>query len=182
MSIRLPLQTVLDKNYTATTPGTESVAGVVPQTFILPQDTDGVVMKIQTASISGSSSNVNILFQTTDDGGTTWYDVARSQAFKESLMATSVINANAVFIPIPVTGFGFRSQNTGSVVAVGSVIAQSVMGVPVYGPASTLAVGAYSGVPILGQLNRICLIYTGATTTNDGVRVKVMVNSQSATA
>lgn len=182
MSIRLPLQTVLDTTISETTPGAASVAGVIPRPFNLPQDTDNVIVKIQQASISGTGS-VSILFQTSDDGGTTWFDVARSGAITSSQFATSVLSGTAHWMSIPVVSSGMRTTQIGSVVATGSVVTVgSIMGVIGQQASSTLATGNVSGLPILGLANRICLIYAGDTTTNNGVRVKVMVNSQTATA
>lgn len=85
MAIRLPLKTVL----TLDDAGTSSIATGTSGAFTLPQDTDNVVLKL-TASIIGGG--VSAFLQTTDDGGTTYYDVAR----------TSVISAGTDWITVPV--------------------------------------------------------------------------------
>lgn len=171
MSIRLPLTTVLDYNNTTEQgAGPTSLIGGVIKAFTLPQDTDNVVVKYQTSILGGGAS---VTFQTTDDGGTTWYDVARSSI---------VSNANAttaVFLSIPVIGdSGANIQS--SVVAAGSVLTVNSSGGSA--AASTLAQQTTSGLPILSQQGRVFIRYGAAVTSIISERVKVMANSQSATA
>lgn len=174
MAIRLPLRTVLSYD-DAGQSGTTSLAGGVAKLFTIPQDTDNIVVKLTASVIAGA---VSATLQTTDDGGTTWYDVGR----------TSVVsNANndiAQWLSVPVVGFGQRTNsNIGSVVATGSTIAAGATGATIgSAAASTLASGSYSGMPILSQQARIFLIYTAAVSSTDLARVDVKVNSQSATA
>lgn len=172
MSIRLPLQTVLDQNNsTIVATGPASTAGGIGYAFNLPQDTDNVVVKLQASVLAGG---VSATFQTSDDGGTTWYDVAR----------TSIVsNANATtaeWLSVPVIGTG-AVATTGSVVATGSVV---TVGGGAIGTAaaSTLAQKSYSGLPILGVQNRIFMRYTAAVTSVLSERIQVKANSQSATA
>ena len=180
MSIRLPLTTVLDKTFgPSTTPGSASVAGIEAQNFMLPQDTDNVVMKWYQASVSGSGT-VSLLFQTSDDGGTTWYDVARTNTYTSANGATSIVTGTAEWISVPVVNSGVSTRYTTSLVATGSLMAvPNSIG---KAASSTLAAGQVSGLPIMGPLNRVGVIYTGAITTNDGIKVQVKANSQSATA
>lgn len=161
MSVRLPYTTVLDFNDSGDV-GAGSVAGVVARTFTLPQDTDSVVVKL-TASIVGAS--VSATLQTTDDGGTTWYDVVRTPS------VTVANNTIATFATASTSNPGIRTI-PGSVVggAVGSAAS------------SVLAANSSSGLPILSPTGRIALIYTGNITTNDGARVQVSTGQQSATA
>lgn len=167
MSIRLPLQTVLDYNDSGNV-GAGSVAGGVAKTFMLPQDTDNVVVKFTASTVAGA---VSATFQTSDDGGSTWYDVAR----------TSVVsNANATtaqWLSIPVTGNGVNPTVI-STANVGSILGGTIGSAA----ASTLGSRQISGLPILGPLNRIFLIYTAAVSANTLSRVQVSANSQSATA
>ena len=181
MSIRLPNTTILDVTNTAT--GSTSVAGGVAYPFLLPQDTDNVVMKVQAASVSGSGS-ITAMFQTSDDGGTTWYDVVRTPFFGFSAsQTTSVVNQNAIWASVPVTGMGIKSTVLNTATVSSSVLTQgSIMAVTGISAASTLGAGQASGLPILGVANRIFLQYGGIVTTNDGIRIKVLCNSQSATA
>ncbi len=162
MSIRLPLTTVLDYNDVGQT-GATSVAGGVAKQFLLPQDTDNVVVKFTASVIAGGASAT---FQTSDDGGTTWYDVARTS------VVSNANNTTAEFLSIPVISSGIAPRGfTGSVVGtIGS------------SPASALGQRQFSGLPVLGVTNRIFLMYTAAVTSTDLARVQVKVNSQSATA
>jgi len=174
MAIRLPLKTVdtfTDSNDT----GTGSVAGGIPHVVTIPQDCDNVVVKM-TASVSGTG--VSAVFQTTDDGGTTYYDVAR----------TSIVsNANgttAQWLNIPVSGQGFRS----AVQAQTSVAGSTNVGVMLntIGSAAASSLGQYqaSGLPLLSPQARVFIIINGNVTSaaSNSVVTKVMVNSQSATA
>lgn len=170
MAIRLPLQAVLSYNNTTVQGGgPASVSGGVAKPFLIPQDTDNVVVKLQ-ASVMGGG--VSAVFQTSDDGGTTWYDVQR----------TSIVsNANATtaeWLSIPVISPGVNSFT--SVVAVGSVhTINTTIG---SAAASTLGVQEVSGLPILGQANRIFLRYTAGVSSIISESVTVSLNSQSATA
>lgn len=167
MSIRLPLYTVLDYNNTVEQGGgPASVAGGVAKQFMIPQDTDNIVVKFQASILAGGASAT---FQTTDDGGVTWYDVARSSI---------VSNANAttaVWLNIPV--IGQTNVQTASLVAAGSVIAVNQTGGSA--AASTLTQQTVSGLPVLSQVGRVFLRYTNAVTSIISERVTVKVNSQS---
>lgn len=163
MSIRIPTQTVFSKSVAGDT-GTGSVAGMtVFGPFVLPQDTDNVAVKF-VASVGGG---VSAVFQTTDDGGTTFYDVAR----------TSVISANtngtAEWLSIPTVGAGVRSQKTFS----GSILT----GTTGQTAASTLGQGQYSGLPLLGTLARVGVIFSGNVAAGSAsiMTVTVLANNQS---
>lgn len=178
MAIRLPLKTVLTSD-NSTELGAGSVAGGVPLLFTIPQDADNITIKFQ-ASMVGTG--VSALLQTTDDGGTTWLDVART-----SIVSNAVHNAsaqNAQWLSVPVAGFG-QGGIRASLVAVGSVIVvgNSSGGVGAVN-ASTLAQGAYSGLPILSPTARMFLLINGnMTSASSNVLItEVKVNSQSATA
>lgn len=174
MAIRLPLQTVLDYNDSPQT-GSTSVAGGVAKTFMIPQDTDNIVVKLQASVIAGG---VSATFQTTDDGGITWYDVARTSVVSNT--GQSVLgggHTNAEWLSIPVSGVGVNPQvistaNTGCVLG----------GSTGRAAASALSSRQVSGLPVLSQLNRVFLIYTAAVTSTDLARVIVKVNSQAPTA
>ena len=175
MGIRFPLKRVRVVNNGIIATGPASTAGGVATTFTIPQDTDNIVVKM-TASIR--TGGVSATLQTTDDGGTTWYDVAR----------TSIVsNANgttAEWLSIPVIGSG---QRTGvvvtSVVAAGSVVSfGSVAGTIGSAAASTLAQREVSGMPLLSTQGRIFLQYTSAVTSILAEVVDVYVNSETGTA
>jgi hypothetical protein len=168
MGIRFPLKTVLDYNDAGQT-GATSVAGGVAKTFTIPQDTDGIVVKLQASVIAGG---VSVYLQTTDDAGTTWYDVARTSVVSNTGLSSGLQRAE--WLSVPVAGGGVA---TGATFATGSIVS---MGIGQAG-ASTLGARQVTGLPILSQTGRVFLQYTAAITSVDIARVKVMVNSQSGT-
>src|SRR3990167_7104536 len=169
MSIRLPLTTVLDVNNSAiNATGPASTAGGVAQPFLVPQDTDNIVVKV-TASVRGGGLSATL--QTSDDAGTTWYDVARTS------IVSNAISGTAQWLSAPVIGLGLR--NTNGVASVGTGTAVCVMATIGTAAASTLGSRDFSGLPILGLNNRIFLRYTAAVTSILNERVQVLVNSQS---
>ncbi len=161
MSLRQPLQAIIDFNDAGQT-GTTSVAGGVAIPFMLPQDTDNVVVKLTASVIAGA---VSATFQTSDDGGVTYYDVARTS------VVSNANNTTAEWLSIPAIGMGVRTAQVGS-----------IMGSTGSAAASVLASKTVSGLPILGRQNRVFLQYTAAVSSTDLARVKVLVNQQSATA
>jgi hypothetical protein len=164
MAIRLPLQGVLDYDDVGNL-GASSVFGGVAKSFVLPQDTDNVVVKF-TASTAGGG--VSATFQTSDDGGSTWYDVARTS------VVSNANNTTAQWLSIPVVGAG---------IATGVNQLNSILSVaPGSAAASTLGQRQVSGLPVMGTVNRVFLRYDAAITQNLLARVQVKANSQSATA
>jgi len=175
MSIRLPLKIVLDvNNSTVNATGPASTAGGVANEFTLPQDVDGVVVKFTASILAGGASAV---LQTTDDGGSTWYDVGRTSIVSNANNAVS-----AEWLSVPVVGFGYRGGNIiASTVATGSVIlvTSSVLNTIGAAGASTLGSHSYSGMPIMSQRGRVFLRYTAAVTSILNERVRVYAQSQS---
>lgn len=167
MGVRFPLQTVLDYNDTPQT-GATSVAGGVAKTFTIPQDTDNVVVKLTASVIAGG---VSATFQTTDDGGSTWYDVARTS------IVSNANNTTAEFLSIPVISSGVNPI-VKSTLNVGSILGGSIGNAA----ASTLGNRQVSGLPLLSSKGRVFLQYTAAITSVDLARVQVKVNSESGTA
>lgn len=171
MGIRFPLKTVLDYNDSPQT-GSTSLVGGVAKEFNIPQDTDNIVVKLAASVIAGG---VSATLQTTDDGGVTWYDVARTSIVSftgRSVLGSDAGIANAEWLSVPVNGGGVA---TGATFATGSIVSMGIGAAA----ASSLGVRQVSGLPILGPLNRVFLRYTAAVTSTDLARVKVMVNSQS---
>jgi len=167
MSIRIPTQGVLNAVGSNET-GAGSVAGGVAHPFQLPQDTDNVVVKF-TASVAGAGYSA--VFQTSDDGGTTYYDVARTS------IVSNANNTTAEWLSIPVISPGMglsASASAGSSSVVGAT--------PGSAAASTLGSRQYSGLPILGIQNRIFVRITGNVTSAaaNGYTAKVVANNQSA--
>lgn len=159
MSIRLPLTTVLSITDTAT-------SGTVAYPFQAPQDTDNFVVKFYTgATFTGTNPTLDVYFQTSDDGGSTWYDVCNL-----GQIVAAVSAQNARWATVPVLGAMERTQGA-SVLAIGAAAA------------STAATSAYTGIPALSAFNRIFLKYGGTQVANTtGVQVRVYANQQSATA
>lgn len=170
MSVRLPSQVFVSN--TQTDAGASSVAGGVAIPFLLPQDTDNVVVKMVASTVGGG---VSALFQTSDDGGTTWYDVART-----SIVSSNEVGKNPQFLSIP-TIQGPTNRITASLVATGSVIGVNATGTIGAISASTLGAGQFSGLPIMGTANRVFLIYTG-TVSVASIVTTVRATQQSATA
>ena len=167
MAIRLPLKKV--GTFTDTTPtGPSSTAGGIAHEFLLPQDTDNVVVKM-TASMAGTG--VSAVLQTTDDGGTTYYDVARTS------IVSNANSTTAQFLSVPVIGGGVTTAAT---FATTSIVSMGIGDAA----ASTLAQRAVSGLPILSPQARVFIIIDGNITnaTSNEIVTEVMVNSQSATA
>ena len=154
--------------------GPASTAGGVANTFVLPQDCDNVVVKFTASVLAGG---VSATLQTTDDGGTTWYDVART-----SIVSNANNDVTAEWLSVPVIGQGVRSGNVvASTVATGSVIlvTSSVLNTIGSAGASTLGSHSFNGMPILSQQGRIFFRYTAAVTSILNERVRVYANNQS---
>src|SRR3990167_4292275 len=175
MAIRLPLTTLLDvNNSTVNATGPASTAGGGANAFLIPQDCDNIVVKFTASVMAGGASAV---LQTSDDGGATWYDVARTS------IVSNANATNAQWLSTPVIGIGVRTGVViPSVVATGSVQSfGSVYGAIGQSPASGLGQLEVSGLPILGRNARIFLRYTAAVTSIISERVTVYANNQSPT-
>ena len=164
MSIRLPL-TVVGEFSDDNDLGTGSVSGGIPHTFLIPQDTDNVVVKM-TASVVGTG--VSTVLQTTNDGGTTWYDVARTSIVSNANTTT------AQWLSVPVIGGGVT---TGATFATGSIVSMGIGNAA----ASTLAQRAVSGLPILSRQARVFNLINADVTSaaSNNWDVTVYVNNQS---
>lgn len=163
MGIRLPLTGVLD--VTHTNQGTTSVAGGWAYPFKLPQDVDNVVVKFLPSVTAGGMSAT---FQTSDDGGNTWFDVART-----SVASQNKLGAAPEWLSIPLISGGINPV-TVSTARVGSVMGGAIGSAE----ASTLGSKEVSGLPVLGLQNRVFLISVGNATAINS-RVQVLANQQS---
>ncbi len=170
MSIRFPLQTILDVQDNGAIGAASTAAGGIPHVFNIPQDTDNILVKFQ-ASVGGAG--VSTVLQTTDDGGVTWYDVARTSVVSNT--GGSIFGGGqtlAEWISVPVNGFGVSA---GAVLSGGtSVVSQGIGSAG----ASTLGSRTVSGLPIMGTLGRVFTIVAAAATGVASVRTQVKVNSQ----
>ncbi len=165
--IRIPLKKVLDYDDSPQT-GSSSVSGGVAKRFTIPQDAESIVVKLTASVIAGA---VSATLQTTDDGGSTWYDVARTSIVSNTDGAGSILGGshpNAEWLSVPVAGAGIAAN----------AVVGSVFGTPGKAGASTLGSRQVSGLPILSQEGRIFLQYTAAVSSTDLAQVKVLVNSQ----
>lgn len=167
MAIRLPLRTVLSSD-NSTEVGAGSLLGGVPILFTIPQDTDNIVVKFQAQTAGGG---VSAVLQTTDDGGTTWFDVARTSVVSS---ATGVL---AQWLSVPVLSAGINPI-VKSIANVGSITGGSIGNAA----PSTLGSREVSGLPILSQQGRIFLITQAGLSGSTTLLTEVKVNSQSATA
>src|SRR3990167_1570909 len=86
MSIRLPLKNIGTFTAAANETGAGSTAGGIAYAVTLPQDTDNVVVKL-TASLVGAGYSA--VLQTSDDGGTTYYDVSRTSVVSNATDGTA---------------------------------------------------------------------------------------------
>lgn len=162
MSIRLPLTTVLGSTNDNEL-GAGSVNGVVAIPFTIPTDTDNITLKLVANTAGGA---VSAQLQTTDDGGNTWYGLARTSVVSLSTGDT------AQWLSVPVAGFGFRSA---SVIATGSVFSGISTGSAA--PSTLGTSGGYTGLPVMSQLGRVALQIVGNLTTSS-IFTQVKVNSQ----
>lgn len=158
MSIRLPLQTVLSVDDTTAT------AGVVSKSFQIPQDTEGIVVKLYCTGFTGTNPTCDVYVQTSDDAGTTWYDCANL-----GQVTGTITSALARWAYFPVGGGPKRTQGA------------SWLDIGACG-ASTATVTSYTGLGIISQYARIYLKYAGTQLANSGVNIRVYSCQQSATA
>lgn len=165
MSIRFPLKVVSSYSLTNET-GETSLVGGIPVPMVLPQDTDNVVVKLTASTVGGG---VSAVFQTTDDGGSTWYDVGRTSIVSNA----NTYNAQWLSIPVINAGIGTAVLQTTSSVYTASI-----------GRATSVAQQKMTGMPLLAQQARVFLILTGdhEAALGSSITVAVKVNSQSATA
>lgn len=165
MGLRKPLQTIGNFTAAANETGGGSVAGGFAYPFTIPQDSDTIVVKFTASVVGGYSATL----QTSDDGGTTWYDVSRTSVVSNAISGTATWCAGFVN-----AGGVATAQNnfpTNSILSVG--IRNTA--------ASTLAANQVSGLPILSDAGRVFVRITGDITdaaANTYV-AQVRVNSES---
>jgi hypothetical protein len=164
MGIRFPLKTVLDVQNNGLI-GAASAAGGIANTFVIPQDADAIVVKLQSSTAGGG---VSATLQTSDDGGTTWYDVSRTSVVSNVNGTTAAWCAGFV----NAGGIATAQNNfpTNSIMAIG--IRNTA--------ASVLAQNQISGLPMLGPLGRVFHIIDAGVTGVVSVRTQVKVNSEAA--
>lgn len=164
MSIRLPLQVIVSSTNNDEVGAGSVGGGVIIGPFQIPQDTDNVVVKLTASTVGGA---VSAQFQTTDDGGITWYGIARTS------VVSNAAGDNVQWMSIPTIG---QSINSASIVAVGSVFAGTGIG---SAQPSLLASNEINGLPLLSPTARIIIQITGSLTSSS-ILTQVKVNNQSA--
>lgn len=168
MAIRLPIN-IASFTTAASETGGGSVAGGIQFPFQIPFDTDSIVVKFTSSVVSGGYSAV---LQTSDDGGTTYYDVGRTS------VVTNANNTTAEWLAATVIGSGGVNPQVLSTVNANSVLGGSIGSAA----ASSLGNRQVSGLPILGIQNRIFMRITGNITNaaSNTATATVYANSQSA--
>lgn len=154
MAIRIPLRNakhIVDTALTST----------VNYDFVVDQDIDNLVVKMSVGTFTGTSPTADVYVQTTDDGGTTFYDCAHF-----AQVTTAITNANALWMTIPVNGTAAVSSSTTSNGYTGAAAA------------GTITASKVSGLPLLSQKVRIAIVYGGTVGTNAGITIDVYEGSQ----
>lgn len=164
MAIRLPLYTVVSSTNDNEVGAGSVGGGVIIGPFLIPQDTDNIVVKLTASTVGGG---VSAQFQTTDDGGATWFGVGRTS------IVSNAVGDNVEWLNIAVVGNEGRSA---SIVAVGSVLTSGAIG---SAQPSTVSMKNMSGLPLLSPLGRIILQLQAAVTVSS-ILTQVKVNSQAA--
>lgn len=134
-----------------------ALTGTINYNFNVDTDISNLVMKMSVGTFSGTSPTADVYLQTTDDGGTTWYDLAHF-----AQVTTAITNANALFMTIPVDGCSSRTNGyTGA------------------SAAASLGASTVAGIPLLSNFVRLSIVYGGTIGTNAGITVTVLETSQS---
>lgn len=154
MSIRTPLRTAKQIVETALT-------GTLLYTFNVDQDIDNLVCKMSVGTFTGTSPTADIYIQTTDDGGTTWYDMGHF-----AQVTTAITNANALWMTIPVNGTSAVSSSTTSNGYTGAAADASI------------SASKVSGIPVLNNLVRVKVVYGGTVGVNVGITINIYESSQ----
>lgn len=159
MALSIPTDGILD--VTNTDLGGASVSGGYAIPFNLASDVTTITVRFRPSVITG---HMGAILQSSPDGGSTYYDIARTSTLSLAYAANAQWLVGSTITP----GVNPRVGGTPSVLggAIGSAAA------------STLGSQQVSGLPLLGTANRIFLILGGGVTQNDGCRVEVFANGQ----
>lgn len=161
MAINQPTRVLLDQ--TNTSLGAGSVAGGFAYNFNIPSDVTTIAVRWRPSVTTG---HFGAILQTSPDGGSTYYDVARTSTISAANAVTAQWLTASTIMP------GVRT----AVIQSSSMISAGIGSAA----ASTLGSQQVSGLPIMGTANRIFLILGGAADVNDGSRVEVFATGQSA--
>ena len=159
MALNQPTKAILDVSNTDL--GGASVAGGYAYTFNLPSDVTTIAVRFRPSVITG---HMGLILQSSPDGGTTYYDIARTSTMSIAYSANPQWLVGSSISPgINPRGSGTTSITGGSPGTVG---------------ASVLSSSQVSGLPLLGTANRLFMILGGAATVNDGSRAEVFATGQ----
>lgn len=140
-----------------------ATAGTILYPFTVPQDAQSIAAKVFLNSTWNASGSALVYFQTSEDGGTTWRDMAVISIGAATIAAT-MNNQNAQWLTIALAA----STDKGASNWVGSVAASTLSA----GTPAASAVGVTSGLPVLGTANRVQITYANTITTG-GINVFV---------
>ena len=161
MAINQPTRVLLDQ--TNTSLGAGSVAGGFAYNFNIPSDVTTIAVRWRPSVTTG---HFGAILQTSPDGGSTYYDVARTSTISVAYAGNAQWLVGSSIAPGVRTGV----IQSASVISAGIGMAT----------ASTLGSQQVSGLPLMGTANRIFLILGGAADVNDGSRVEVFATGQMA--
>lgn len=148
--LRLPLQTIF--THTAGSTSSSIVANLPTNDFT------GLVAKLTAASFFGTAASetaggLDLYIQTTDDGGTTFYDVGRFAHLKAT---TTARDAKWLTIPVAIgDGLGFASATDMS-------LAVNTIGLPILSRTLKLK-WTITGAGSTTTANWTCVIYANST-------------------
>lgn len=146
---------------------TSTAAATTTYLFNIPQDANSIIAKVWLQGTYSATGTATVTFQTSEDGGSTWRDVAAS-TIGGNLTAATMGNQNAHFIDLGTVGVSDR----GVANYIGSVAASTLALAAVSGS----AIGTQSGLPMLGTIGRVQVTYT-ATISTGGVNVDISANT-----
>lgn len=132
-------------------------------TAVIKQDALGApVLKVEVSAKAGTSPTLDIVLQTTDDGGSNWYDVVR-------LAQVTANTTHPIFVPLKtenitaiLTGVGDGTLSANSVSGLG-LLSSNVRIKVTLGGSTTAAVSATGNITVTGYAN-----LSGKTITVDG--------------
>lgn len=161
MALSIPTDGVVDYTLPTTDVGAGSVSGGWAVPFNLASDVTTITVRFRPSVITG---HMGAILQSSPDGGTTYYDIARTSTMSLANAVTAQWLVGSTIVPgVNPRGSGTASITGGAIGAAG---------------ASTLSSQQVSGLPLLGTANRVFLIMGGGVTQNDGCRVEVFANGQ----
>lgn len=159
MALNKPTRVILDTSNTDL--GGASVSGGYAYNFELPSDVTTIAVRFRPSVITG---HMGLILQTSPDGGTNYYDVARTSTMSIAYAA------NAQWLVASSITPGINPRGSGTTSITGGAVGTAT--------ASSLGSSQVSGLPLLSPTNRLFMILGGAATVNDGSRAEVFATGQ----